>query len=229
MKKRLLEVCAYNIQSCLVAQKAGAGRVELCASPAEGGVTPSYGTIQYAVQNTTIPIYVMIRPRGGDFVYDEHELRIMRQDIATCKELGVPGIAIGILRPDNTIDTEEMTRMVELASPMGVTCHKAFDRTPDAFAALESIIAAGCERVLTSGLEATAVAGAATLAQLVANAAGRIVIMPGGGVRSSNIGAVAADTHAMELHSSALVADSIGYVANADEVMLMVDRMNETT
>lgn len=222
MNKHLLEVCAYNIQSCIVAEKGGASRIELCASPAEGGVTPSYGTIHYAVGNISIPVYVMIRPRGGNFVYDAAELSMMREDIAICKQLGAAGIAIGILKPDNTIDTEEMKRMVALAHPMGVTCHKAFDRTPDALQALEDVIATGCERILTSGLEPTAEAGATMLATLVAKTAGRITIMPGGGVRSTNIHQLAHSTGAVELHSSALVAGTEGFVADIDEVRKMV-------
>lgn len=225
MNQAILEVCAYNIESCIVAEQAGAGRIELCASPAEGGVTPSHGMIQYAVEHLSIPVYVMIRPRGGGFVYSESELAIMRKDIAGCKELGAAGIAIGILKPDNTIDIEEMKRMVALAYPMGVTCHKAFDRTPDAIRSLEDVIAAGCERILTSGLQPTAVQGAGTLASLVAAAAGRIIIMPGGRVRSSNIKELAITTGTKELHSSALLPGAVEYVADASEVAEMVKAM----
>lgn len=225
MSKSILEVCAYNIQSCIIAEKAGAGRIELCASPAEGGVTPSYGMIEYAVKNLSIPVYVMIRPRGGNFVYTTEELAIMRKDIAVCKELGAAGIAIGILTEDNLIDTATMKQMVALAYPMGVTCHKAFDRTPDAMTSLEEVITAGCERILTSGLQPTAVAGADRLATLVNKAAGRIIIMPGGGVRSTNVRQLATDTGATELHSSALLPGSEGFVADAGEVAMLINNL----
>ncbi len=222
MNRSILEVCAYNIKSCIIAEKAGAGRIELCASPAEGGVTPSYGMIEYAVKNLSIPVYVMIRPRGGNFVYTPEELEIMRKDIAVCKELGAAGIAIGILTADNLIDTAAMKQMVALAYPMGVTCHKAFDRTPDAMRSLEEVITAGCERVLTSGLQPTAVAGTDMLKGLVESAAGRIIIMPGGGVRSANIKDLAAATGATELHSSALLSGNVDYVADSAEVAILV-------
>lgn len=222
---RKLEICAYNIQSCLIAQRAGASRIELCASPTEGGVTPSYGTIQYAIQHLDIPVYVMIRPRGGDFVYSEAELEIMFTDIARCKEMGVPGIATGILKADNTVDVERMKELVALAHPMGVTFHKAFDRTPDAMQALDDVIACGCERILTSGLETTASQGATTIEQLINVAGNRIIIMPGGSVRSTNIATLAKTTGAAELHSSALLSAEDGYVANLNEATAMVQAL----
>lgn len=216
-----LEICAYNIQSCLAAERAGAARIELCADPDVGGTTPSYGLIKYALEHLSIPVFPMIRPRGGNFVYDAHELAIMKQDIITCRELGCKGIATGILLPDGTIDVENMTELVRLAYPMVVTCHKAFDRTPDAAQALESVIAAGCRRVLTSGLCATALDGAALLAQLQGLAAGRIIIMPGGGVRSSNIAQLVTETGAAEYHSSGIVDKSGSYMADEQEIRAM--------
>lgn len=219
---RKLEICAFNIASCIVAGEAGASRIELCASPAEGGVTPGYGTIQYAIQHLQIPVYVMIRPRGGNFVYSDAELDIMFRDIEVCKQLGVPGIATGVLRPDGTVDTEIMKRITAAAYPMGVTFHKAFDRTPDAMQALKAVIDCGCERILTSGLCATATEGAETLKQLIDEANGRIIIMPGGSVRSTNIAALAAVTGATELHSSALTGANDNFVANSAEAAAMV-------
>jgi copper homeostasis protein len=214
----LLEVCAFNIQSCFIAEQAGALRIELCADPLQGGTTPSYGLIRYAMEHISIPIYPMIRPRGGNFVYDELEVELMRQDIMICKELGCPGIATGIQLPGGGIDTDRLRRMVEWAYPMEVTCHKVFDVTPDAFRSLENVIDAGCKRVLTSGLQKTAPDGAKLLAQLVARAAGRIIVMPGGGVRSSNIGQLIKDTGATEYHSSALVAKTASHIVDANEV-----------
>ncbi len=221
----LLEICAYNIQSCFAAEHAGAARIELCADPDVGGTTPSYGLIKYALEYLSIPVFPMIRPRGGNFVYDAHELAIMKQDIITCRELGCKGIATGILLPDGTIDVENMTELVRLAYPMEVTCHKAFDRTPDAAQSLEAVIAAGCRRVLTSGLCATALNGAGVLAQLQALAAGRIIIMPGGGVRSSNIAQLVKETGAAEFHSSGIVEKTGSYMADEAEIRIMADAL----
>jgi len=217
----MLEVCAYNIQSCRIAKQAGAKRIELCADPAAGGVTPSYGTIQYVLEQISIPAYIMLRPRGGNFVYDADELAIMYRDIHILKELGCPGIATGVLLPDGRIDTQQMKRITELAYPMGVTCHKAFDRTPDAAQALEDVIATGCERILTSGLMPNAMEGANILHSLVQQAAGRIVIMPGGGVRSTNIAQLRQITGAAEYHSSGITNTDYLYIASAAEIKAM--------
>ena len=165
----------------------------------------------------------MIRPRGGNFVYDADEIAIMKKDILTVREMGCPGIATGVLLPDGNIDTETMKRIVDWAHPMSVTCHKAFDRTPDGIRALEDIISTGCARILTSGLKDTAPNGAATLAQLVVLAANRIIIMPGGGVRSSNITELKKDTKATEYHSSGLITKGEPYVADEGEISSLVD------
>jgi copper homeostasis protein len=221
----ILEVCAYNIHSCLIAEKAGASRIELCSNPLQGGVTPGIGIIEYTLSQLSIPVFPMIRPRGGNFVYDAVELEIMRRDIEACKRLGCPGIATGILTAAGKIDTENLKRLVEWAYPMQVTCHKAFDVTTDAFATMEDVIATGCNRILTSGLARTATEGSNILAQLVAQAADRIIIMPGGGVRSTNIAQLANDTKASEFHSSALLPGNTDQVANEDEVRLLVAQL----
>ncbi len=223
----LLEICAYNIQSCLTAQHAGGLRIELCSDPAVGGTTPSHGLIAYALQQLTIPVFPMIRPRGGNFIYDQHELAIMKQDIIVCRQLGCTGIATGIQLADGKIDVANLSRLVEWAYPMAVTCHKVFDRVPHAGEALEDVIASGCSRVLTSGLCATAIDGAATLAQLVSQASGRIIVMPGGGVRSSNIAYLAAQTHATEYHSSGIIHKSEMYLADEQEINLMVSALKK--
>jgi len=225
----LLEVCAFNIQSCLVAQKAGAGRIELCMDPLQGGTTPSYGLVQFALEHISIPVFPMVRPRGGDFVYDADELAIMKKDILKFREMGCPGIATGVLLRGGRIDIEVLSQIVEWAHPMSVTCHKAFDATPNALEALEDVIAAGCTRILTSGLQKTALEGAETLANLVAQAAGRIIIMPGGSVRSSNIAQLAQETGAKEFHSSGLVARGTNHIADEDEVRLMVTKILGST
>ena len=164
----------------------------------------------------------MIRPRGGNFVYDNEEYMIMKKDVLACKELGCPGIATGILLANGEIDSERMKEIVQIAHPMQVTCHKAFDATPDAARSLESLIEAGCKRVLTSGLHATAIAGAKILAALVKQAAGRIIIMPGGSVRSSDIAALIKETGAAEYHSSGLLIKGGNFIANEEEIRKMV-------
>jgi len=225
----ILEVCAYNIRSCFVADKGGAGRIELCADPLQGGTTPSYGLIQYALAHISIPVYPMIRPRGGNFVFDADELAIMKKDILTCRELGCPGIATGVQLPGGRINVEQLKQITEWAYPMSVTCHKVFDGAPDAFEALEDVIAAGCARILTSGLQKTALAGANLLSQLVAQAAGRIIIMPGGGVRSSHLAQLVAETGAKEFHSSALTEKATNHIADEQEVRMMANGLNENS
>jgi len=193
--------------------------------PIQGGTTPSYGLIAYVLEQLTIPAYPMIRTRGGDFVYDADELAIMKKDILTCRELGCPGIATGIQLKNGRIDTENLKRIVEWAHPMAVTCHKVFDATPDAFEALEDVISTGCARILTSGLHKTAIEGMAVLKQLVAQAGNRIIIMPGGGVRSGNIAELVKGSGAQEYHSSGLVTKGGNFVADAEEIKLMVKEL----
>lgn len=223
----LLELCAYNFQSCLVALSAGAGRIELCSSPADGGVTPSHGLVYHALQHIPIPIFPMVRPRGGNFIYNDDELAIMKQDIMIFKQLGCPGIATGVQLLDNTIDTENLKRIVEWAYPMQVTCHKVFDKTQDAFQSLENVIAAGCSRILTSGLHKTAIEGSAILKKLIKQANDRIVIMPGGGVRSSNLQSLVTEIGATEYHSSGILNINNTHFANHDEVSSMVGILNK--
>ncbi|WP_127124668.1 copper homeostasis protein CutC [Pseudoflavitalea rhizosphaerae] len=199
----ILEICAYNIQSALIAEKAGAARVELCASAPEGGITPSPGTLRLTREKLSIQLYPIIRPRGGDFLYDDKELAIMRQDILFCRSIGCEGISTGVQLANGYIDTDRMKRIIEWAYPMQVTCHRVFDSTPDAFRSLEELIACGCERVLTSGHATAAPEGTALLAKLVEQAAGRIIIMPGAGVRAGNIKALRDHTKATEFHTSA--------------------------
>ncbi len=222
----ILEICAFNIQSCLIAELAGAGRIELCTDPLQGGTTPSFGTVEYALEQLTIPVFPMVRPRGGNFIYDAHELAIVKKDILYCRQLGCPGIATGVQLPDGRINVEQLTQIVEWAYPMEVTCHKVFDATPDAFLSLEDVIATGCSRILTSGLQKNAMEGASILSRLITQAAGRIIIMPGGGVRSSNIGELIIETGAMEYHSSALVARGTNHVADEREVRMLLTSMN---
>jgi len=208
MRPYLLEVCAYNTASCIIAERAGAGRIELCADASAGGTTPSVETIREVKEKVSIPIYAMVRPRGGDFFYNDAEIAAIKRDIANCWSFGCEGIATGVATAGGRIDTELLKRIVDWAYPMRVTCHRVFDRTPDPFRALEDIISCGCERILTSGQQNTAIEAPALIAQLVEAAGGRIIIMPGSGVRSSNVKELALATHAREFHSSARHAGS---------------------
>lgn len=204
MKTRILEICANSATSCIEAQQGGASRVELCAGIPEGGTTPSYGEIRTAREKCTIDINVIIRPRGGDFLYSEAEIQSMLYDIEMAKLLKVHGVVFGCLTPDGDIDTTLLNRLVAAAKPeLSVTFHRAFDVCRDPFAALEQIIAAGCDRILTSGQQSNAVKGIPLIAELVMRAAGRIIIMPGCGVRENNIAEIEARTGAREFHTSA--------------------------
>ncbi len=208
-EKRILEVCAFNIQSCIIAEKVGAARVELCDNPIEGGTTPSYGAMRRVREKINLLLYPIIRPRSGNYFYDDDEFDIMLRDVAVAKELGCDGISVGYSRMDSTIDTDRLKKLAEKAYPMGVTCNRAFDTAPDPFQALEDIIACGCERILTSGQKAAAPDGASLLAQLIEKSAGRIIIMPGAGVRAGNIPKLIKETGAKEFHTSARkVADN---------------------
>ncbi|MGN6293531.1 MAG: copper homeostasis protein CutC [Chitinophagaceae bacterium] len=202
MPKAILEVCAFNIQSCIIAEKAGAYRLELCDNPVEGGTTPSYGTIKRTRERISIKLYPILRPRCGNYYYDEDELAIIKQDIAVCKELGCDGISVGIQKINGEMDVNKLKQFVEWAYPMGVTCNRAFDATPDPFQALEDIIAAGCERILTSGQKSAAPDAGELLGKLVKQAGDRISIMPGAGIRSSNIKKLMEESGAKEYHGS---------------------------
>ena|SRR5436190_9617697 len=198
-----LELIGFNIESCILAQAAGADRIELCDNPGDGGTTPSYGFIKAAREKLQIDLFPIIRPRGGDFLYSDEEFQIMKEDIRICKQLGCDGVVIGLLNADGTVDKKRTASLVELAYPLGVTFHRAFDRVNDASQALEDIIETGCERILTSGLQPTALEGADLIAALINQADERMIIMPGSGVRSDNITELAKKTGATEFHSSA--------------------------
>jgi copper homeostasis protein len=195
-----LEICTDNIESALDAQMAGANRIELCNDLPEGGTTPGYGTIVSARNNLDIGIHVIIRPRGGDFLYSDPEFDIMKSDIELCRKCRVDGIVLGILRSDGSIDIERTAKLVEFAYPMSVTFHRAFDMCSDPFQGLEDVIAAGASRLLTSGQKDKALEGAGMIGQLVKQAKDRIIIMPGSGINDSNIELIAKITGAKEFH-----------------------------
>ena len=198
-----LEVIGFDLRSCAIAERHGANRIELCANPHEGGTTPSYGTIAVAREITSIELFPIIRPRGGDFLYTDAEFRAMAHDVDQCRQLGCDGVVIGILLQDGSIDVARCAELVRLAGPMQVTFHRAFDRVSDPIQALEDIIALGCSRILTSGQQPNVDQGMPMLRTLVAAAGERVTIMPGSGIRSSNILQVARFTGARAFHSSA--------------------------
>jgi copper homeostasis protein len=235
-----LEVCAFTIQSCLIAQQQGAARVELCDNPLEGGTTPSYGTIKRVREKISIELFPIIRPRSMNYYYDEEEIAIIEDDIRACKIIGCNGVSIGAQTIAGTIDADLMKHFVKLAHPMQVTCNRAFDAVPNPVEALETLIACGVARVLTSGQAPTAPEGASLLRQLVLQANGRISIMPGAGIRAANILQLQQDTGAYEFHASARravtnplhfinpnVTDAGNmYVADEKEVRQMADYLN---
>jgi len=198
-----LEICANSVASCVEAQKGGAYRVELCAAIPEGGTTPSYGDIALARELLDIKLNVIIRPRGGDFLYSALEQRIMLKDIEIARKLGADGVVIGCLTAEGEVDMKRNKELIDAASGMSITFHRAFDMCRDPFESLEKIVSLGCDRVLTSGQQPKAEQGIPLLKQLVEKAAGRIVIMPGSGVNAQNIAKIAKETGAKEFHLSA--------------------------
>lgn len=202
VKKYIIEIATSDFATTKSAVEGGADRIELCANLAEGGTTPSYGTIKRCRETFDVLIYPIIRPRGGDFLYTKDEYEIMLQDVKLCKQLGCDGVVIGLLNMDGTIDEARTSELIETAYPMSVTFHRAFDRCKDPFIALEELIEIGCERILTSGQKPSVVDGVDLVAELNKKADGRIIIMPGSGVRKENIRMLAEKTGCVEFHSS---------------------------
>jgi copper homeostasis protein len=200
----LLEICADSATHAFIAQAAGAGRIEFCAGLSEGGTTPSAAQIREARKGLHIPLYVLIRPRGGDFLYSDLEFEIMQADIRFCGQAGCDGVVIGMLRPDGTVDAERCRELIAIARDygMGVTFHRAFDRSCDLFQAMEAIIDLGCERILTSGGYETAIEGAGVIRQLMEKAGHRIIIMPGAGITPENAGEFIGKTGLREMHGT---------------------------
>jgi copper homeostasis protein len=236
-----LETIGFNIESCIASQDGGADRIELCAGPGEGGTTPSYAFIKSAREKLQIDLYVMIRPRGGDFLYSADDFQIMKNDIDVCKELGCDGIVTGILTKDGKVDKERCRQLVELAYPLEATFHRAFDRVTNFSEALEDVIESGFERILTSGLKPKAIDSTDILAQLIKQSNERIIIMPGSGVNAQNILKIAGSTGATEFHSSAsflkgsemdfrneAMNESLNHISvNAEEVKKMAQLLRE--
>lgn len=218
-----LEIACFNLESALIAQENGADRVELCAGIEVGGTTPNFEIVKQAREKLSIDLYVMIRPRGGNFVYSDEEFQLMQAEILALKALNVNGFVFGILKEDNTINVEQNKVLVELAKPFPCTFHRAFDAVENAFEALEELIGCGFKTILTSGQKPNVSEGMHRLAELVSKADNRIVIMPGGGLRSSNIKTLQQNTQAVFYHSSAITNGS--EVASAIEVQALKTKL----
>lgn len=204
----VFEVCIDSLASAKAAQQGGAQRVELCDNLVEGGTTPSYGMVKSVCDNTEVDVMVLIRPRGGDFLYTAEELAIMKADIEHFKHLPIKGFVFGLLKEDGEVDIENTQKLVDLARPFQVAYHRAFDMAKAPLETLETLIELGVDRILTSGQQPNAFAGRELLKELNAKAAGRITIMPGGGINENNIQELIQSTEVSEFHASAKMSIS---------------------
>lgn len=196
-----LEICAETLQACEAAREGGADRIELCSALSESGLTPSHGLIRAAIERSGLPVHVLLRPRGGDFVYSDGEYETMRDDLRHAAQLGASGVVLGLLHRDGSVDRERTAALVDLAGPLPVTFHRAFDRSRDLHEALETVVGCGCARLLSSGGQPTAPEGAGMLRTLVREAGGRLRIAAGGGVRPQTAAALIEQAR-VDLHAS---------------------------
>lgn len=216
----IVEACVNSPFSAMEAEKGGAHRVELCDNLYEGGTTPSAAAIIVTGQNIGIALHVLIRPRGGDFLYSDIEFEVMMQDILFCKQNGVKGVVIGLLKADGSIDIQRTRELVKVASPMNVTFHRAFDMVADPQQALEDVISSGCNRILTSGLSNKAWDGRGMIASLVQKAKGRIIIMAGSGINADNVASLIRLTSVTEIHTSSRTSYPSNMTYQTDKVFM---------
>ncbi|MGI9355076.1 MAG: copper homeostasis protein CutC [Rhizobiaceae bacterium] len=201
----IVEICIDSVEGMIAAKNAGAARVELCSALLEGGLTPSYGIVKRAISvSNAVAVQVMIRPRGGDFLYTDDEFAVMKEDIAALKALGVDGFVFGLLNADGSFDSERTAQLIELGRPASITVHRAFDMALDPFETLDTLIELGVDRLLTSGQAPSVLEGAPLIRQLIEQAAGRMVIMPGGDITARNAARIVAETDASEIHFAVL-------------------------
>ena len=226
MNVNQIEICCGSIRSAANAKTGGAVRVELCQGLIEGGTTPSAAMIQYAVRELGLDVFVLVRPRGGDFCYNELEIKTMEADVEYCKQVAAAGIVVGFLHPDGSIDTELTRRFVKLAAPLPVTFHRAFDRCTEPLKALEQIIDCGCARILTSGSKPTAMEGADVLQKLVNQADGRITILAGSGITPDNAADLKQRTNVPEMHGSCKITRPDGaWETDAEQVRMLIESL----
>jgi copper homeostasis protein len=228
-KKLLLEISVESVEAAAAAERGGADRIELCSDLSVGGLSPDVALLHAVQQQIQIPIFVMIRPRPGDFHYPLAEFAQMKKSIAAAKGAGASGLVLGILKRSRTVDIDRTRELVELAQPLPVTFHRAFDACPDLSQALEDVVRLGASRILTSGGAVSAVEGAANIAMLVATSAARLTIIPGAGIHAGNILQLAAATQAREFHSglsTVLPRPQTDYVQFEKEVRAMVKMLS---
>jgi len=225
--KIAIEICAASIESAIAAARGGAHRIELCSALSEGGLTPSQGMIEYTKSKLKIRTFVLIRPRPGDFNYSRAEYETMKTDIFSAKVAGADGIVIGMLNTDGTVDSCRMKELVEMANPMEVTFHRAFDMTKDAFKSMDEIIKLGCHRILTSGQASSALKGAGLISELIKVADNRIVIMPGSGINPGNFEQLVNATKAVEYHLSASAITKSRMIFRKSDINMGAFQINE--
>jgi copper homeostasis protein len=206
LQRVLVEACVDSVEGALASERAGAGRVELCG-PGVGGTTPSYGLMSQCRERVRIPMHVMIRPREGNFEYNDDEFETMLKDIAAARSARADGVVFGILKSDGALDEDRMRQLVEAARPMRVACHRAFDATPNADAALDTLLRLGVDLVLTSGHAPTAMDGRTQLIQHLARSGEKLTVLAGGGIRAANLLELVRDTGVHEVHIRATDAD----------------------
>ncbi|AGA29886.1 copper homeostasis protein CutC [Singulisphaera acidiphila] len=215
-----VEICVQGIESALAAYAGGADRIELCEDLAVGGVTPSLGTVAVACRRLAIPVHVLIRPRGGDFVYSEAEFEVMQHDVAMAKSLGAAGVVIGLLQPDHSLDQTRLVQLIAASHPMDVTFHRAFDEMANPLEVVDELIGLGVDRILTSGGAVRAVDGLARLAELSRQTAGRIAIAAGGRITEADLSAfLQANLKGIHIGSAVCTGDRI----DADKVRRIVE------
>jgi copper homeostasis protein len=224
MKKIIFELCAETVEACLAARDGGADRIELCSALSEDGLTPSHGLLKVAIAESGLPVHGLVRPRSGNFFYSKDEIAVMEQDVLHMRELGVAGVVLGMLKSDRTVDVGATKKMVKLAKPLKVTFHRAFDEIACLEQALEDVIEAGCDRVLTSGGQCDAMQGSQTLAKLVSQAGDRIEIAVGGGLRLANAAGIAASTGAASFHGSLGLTGA----PTAEDVRNMLEQLRQS-
>lgn len=220
-KKILLEISVGSVKAAVAAERGGADRIELCREQSVGGLTPTREVMKEVREKARIPIYAMIRPRAGDFVYSEQEFAAMREEIVLAQRLGMDGVVLGILTNERRVDVARTRELVEMAEKMEVTFHRAIDETADLLGAMEQVVETGAERILTSGGKPTALEGAETIAKMAARAKGRVGILPGAGIHAGNIREVARKIGATEYHAalSSVVANAAENLATFEEAV----------